>query len=32
MGNFKEREFFQLSAPAEREAPKVNFGTTGAGA
>jgi LemA protein len=30
MGNFKEREFFQLSAPAEREAPKVSFGTTGA--
>jgi LemA protein len=30
MGHFKEREFFQLSAPAEREAPKVSFGTTGA--
>jgi LemA protein len=30
MGNFKEREFFQISAPAEREAPKVSFGTTGA--
>jgi LemA protein len=30
MGNFKEREFFQLSAPAEREVPKVSFGTTGA--
>src|SRR6201981_2196231 len=30
MGNFKEREFFQITAPAEREAPKVSFGTTGA--
>ncbi len=30
MGHFKEREFFQVSAPAEREAPKVSFGTTGA--
>src|SRR5467141_1599800 len=30
MGHFKEREFFQLSAPAEREVPKVSFGTTGA--
>ena len=30
MGNFKEREFFQISTPAEREAPKVSFGTTGA--
>ena len=30
MGNFKEREFFQLSAPAERETPKVNFGAAGA--
>ena len=30
MGNFKEREFFQISAPAEREVPKVSFGTTGA--
>jgi LemA protein len=30
MGNFKEREFFQISAPAERETPKVSFGTTGA--
>jgi LemA protein len=29
MGNFKEREFFQVGAPAEREAPKVSFGTTG---
>src|SRR6195256_2869964 len=30
MGHFKEREFFQVSAPSEREAPKVSFGTTGA--
>ena len=30
MGNFKQREFFQLTAPAEREVPKVSFGTTGA--
>ena len=30
MGNFKEREFFQVSAPAEREVPKVSFGATGA--
>jgi len=30
MGHFKEREFFQISAPAEREVPKVSFGTTGA--
>jgi LemA protein len=30
MGHFKEREFFQLSAPAEREVPKVSFGATGA--
>jgi len=30
IGNFREREFFQISAPAEREAPKVSFGTTGA--
>ena len=29
MGSFKEREFFEITAPAEREAPKVNFGTTG---
>ncbi len=29
MGNFKEREFFEITAPAEREAPKVSFGTTG---
>jgi len=25
--NFKPREFFEISAPAEREAPKVSFGT-----
>jgi LemA protein len=30
MGSFKEREFFQVEAPAEREVPKVSFGTTGA--
>ncbi|MFY9529955.1 MAG: LemA family protein [Candidatus Acidiferrales bacterium] len=30
MFNFKPREFFEISAPAEREAPKVSFGTTGA--
>lgn len=29
MGNFKQREFFEISAPAEREVPKVSFGTTG---
>ena len=29
MGNFKEREFFQITAPAEREAPKVSFSSTG---
>jgi len=28
MGNFKEREFFQISAPAEREVPKVSFDAT----
>ncbi len=28
MGNFREREFFQISAPAEREVPKVSFGAT----
>jgi len=28
MGNFKPREFFEISAPAEREVPKVSFGTT----
>jgi LemA protein len=27
MFNFKPREFFEVSAPAEREAPKVSFGT-----
>ncbi len=30
MGHFKEREFFQITAAGEREAPKVSFGTTGA--
>jgi LemA protein len=30
MGHFKEREFFQITAAAERETPKVSFGTTGA--
>jgi LemA protein len=30
MGNFKEREFFEITATAEREVPKVSFGTTGA--
>jgi LemA protein len=25
---FKPREFFEISAPAEREAPKVSFGST----
>jgi LemA protein len=28
MFNFKPREFFEISTPAEREAPKVSFGTT----
>ncbi len=28
MFNFKSREFFEITAPAEREAPKVSFGTT----
>jgi len=28
MFNFKPREFFEISAPAEREAPKVTFGST----
>src|SRR5574337_750745 len=28
MFNFKPREFFEITAPAEREAPKVSFGTT----
>lgn len=27
MFNFKPREFFEISAPAEREAPKVSFDT-----
>jgi len=27
MGGFKPREFFEISAPAEREVPKVSFGT-----
>ena len=27
MFNFKTREFFEVSAPAEREVPKVSFGT-----
>ena len=27
MGDFKPREFFEISAPAEREVPKVSFGT-----
>ena len=26
MGNFKPREFFEITAPAEREVPKVSFG------
>jgi LemA protein len=26
MFNFKPREFFEISAPAEREVPKVSFG------
>jgi LemA protein len=28
MFNFKTREFFEISAPAEREVPKVSFGGT----
>jgi LemA protein len=28
MFNFKPREFFEISAPTEREAPKVSFGGT----
>jgi len=28
MLNFKAREFFEISAPAEREVPKVSFGGT----
>jgi len=27
MFNFKPREFFEITAPGEREAPKVSFGT-----
>ena len=27
MGRFKDREFFEITAPAEREVPKVSFGT-----
>jgi len=30
MFGFKPREFFEISAPAEREAPKVSFGNAGA--
>jgi LemA protein len=30
MLGFKPREFFEVSAPAEREAPKVSFGTPAA--
>jgi len=30
MFNFKPREFFEINIPAEREVPKVNFGSTGA--
>jgi LemA protein len=32
MFNIKPREFFEINAPAEREAPKVSFGSAGAGA
>jgi LemA protein len=28
MGNFKPREFFEISAPAEREVPHVSFSAT----
>jgi LemA protein len=28
MFSFKQREFFEVTAPTEREAPKVSFGTT----
>ncbi len=28
MFSFKPREFFEIATPAEREAPKVSFGTT----
>jgi hypothetical protein len=27
MCGFKDREFFEITAPAEREAPKVSFNT-----
>jgi LemA protein len=27
MGNFKPREFFEISEPAERAVPKVSFNT-----
>lgn len=30
MFGFKPREFFEISAPTEREAPKVSFGNAGA--
>ncbi len=30
MMGFKQREFFEVTAPAEREAPKVNFSTPAA--
>ncbi len=30
MFNFKPREFFEVTAPAERDAPKVSFGTPAA--
>ena len=30
MFNFKPREFFEVSAPVERDAPKVSFGTPAA--
>jgi LemA protein len=30
MLGFKQREFFEVSSPAEREAPKVSFGAPGA--
>jgi LemA protein len=29
MGHFKEREFFEITAPVEREVPKVSFGPAG---
>jgi len=32
MLGFKQREFFEVSSAAEREAPKVSFGTPSAGA